>query len=226
LAANLPEIKPNPNPDNLPEKSIDPPVKLVETAFLASTASLLWLLNSFFPLPVPVYKLFFPLPIALVYMRWGKRAGWMCALVATLLLSVLMGPTRSILFLIPYGLIGLQLGACWRRKVSWLPSIALGSLIDCLGVFFRFWLTSILVGEDLWVYLMSRLRDFVEWLFVQFGILAEPSLLSIQIFALCLVLLSNIVYLFVIHLIAALMFEKIGERLPPPPRWVETLLEI
>lgn len=214
-----------PKSDRSVSATKQPPVMLVETAFLASTASLLWLINYYFPLG-PVFKIFFPIPIALIYLRWGKRAGLMTALVSGLLLSVLMGPTRSILFLIPYAIIGVQLGAFWRRGSSWLSSIGVGALLDCLGVFFRLWLTSILLGEDLWIYLMARIRDIAEWLFVQLGILAEPSLLVIQILALCLILISNFVYLFVIHLVALLMFERLRTPIPKPPAWVETLLEI
>lgn len=60
----------------------------------------------------------------------------MAALTSGLLLSVLMGPTRSIVFVMPYGLMGIQLGACWRRRVSWQLSIILGALIGSLGIFF------------------------------------------------------------------------------------------
>jgi uncharacterized protein YybS (DUF2232 family) len=202
-----------------------PPIVLVETAFLARATSLLWLLSYYLP-AVPVFRIFFPIPIALIYLRWGYRAGWMTALVSGLLLSVLMGPTRSISFIIPYGLMGVQLGACWRRRTSWLTSISLGALVDCLGVFFRFWLTSVLLGEDLWIYLMVRIRDFAEWLFVQVGILAEPSLPVIQIMAIGLILLSNFVYVFVVHLVALLMFERLGNSIPKAPAWVDTLLEL
>ncbi len=202
-----------------------PPIVLVETAFLASTASLLWLLNYYFP-GGPVFKIFFPIPVALIYLRWGNRAGWMTALVAGLLLSVLHGPTRSILFVIPYGIMGVQLGACWRRGSSWFTSISLGALIDCLGVFFRFWLTSMLLGEDLWLYLILRIRDLAEWMFGQLGILAEPSLVVIQILAITSVLLSNFVYLFVVHLVALLLFERLGNPIPKAPSWVDTLLDL
>jgi uncharacterized protein YybS (DUF2232 family) len=202
-----------------------PPIVLVETAFLASTASLLWLFNYYLP-GIPVFRIFFPIPIALIYLRWGKRAGWMTALVSGLLLSVLLGPTRSILFVIPYGLMGVQLGACWRRQSSWLTSISLGALLDCIGVFFRFWLTSAFLGEDLWMYLMARIHDLAEWIFIQLGILAEPSLLVIQTLAIVLILFSNIVYLFVVHLVALLMFEKLGNPIPKAPAWVDTLLDI
>lgn len=214
--------KTNPTPVDIPSK---PPIILVETAFLASTASLLWLLNYYLPLG-PVFKILFPLPIALIYLRWGNRAGWMTAIVSGLLLSVLMGPTRSILFLIPYGVMGVQLGACWRRRVGWLTSVCLGALLDSFGVFFRFWLTSILLGEDLWVYTMARLRDFSEWLFIQIGILAEPSLLVIQLLAIGLILISSLVYIFVVHLVAILLFERLGNPIPKAPEWVETLLDL
>ena len=202
-----------------------PPIILVETAFLASTASLLWLFNYYLP-GIPVFRIFFPIPIALIYLRWGNRAGWMTALVSGLLLSVLLGPTRSILFVIPYGLMGVQLGACWRRQSSWLTSISLGALLDCIGVFFRFWLTSAFIGEDLWMYLMARIHDLAEWIFIQLGILAEPSLLVIQTLAIVLILFSNIVYLFVVHLVALLMFEKLGNPIPKAPAWVDTLLDL
>src|SRR4028119_290436 len=134
------------------------PLRLVETAFLASTASLIWLVNYYFPLG-PFLRVFFPIPIALVYLRWGNRASWMAALVSGLLLSVLMGPTRSVLFVIPFGLMGVQLGAMWRRGTSWLFSISTGTLLGTLGFFFRFWLLSILLGEDLWVYVMSQITE-------------------------------------------------------------------
>ena len=128
--------------------------------------------------------------------------------------------------MIPYGLMGVQLGACWRRRTGWLTSISLGALVDCLGVFFRFWLTSVLLGEDLWIYLMVRIRDFTEWLLVQVGILAEPSLPAIQILAIGLILLSNFIYIFVVHLVALLMFERLGNPIPKAPAWVDTLLEL
>jgi uncharacterized protein YybS (DUF2232 family) len=202
-----------------------PPIILVETAFLASTASLLWLLNYYFPVGA-VFRIFFPIPIALIYLRWGNRAGWMTALVSGLLLSVLMGPTRSILFVMPYGFMGVQLGACWRRRVGWFVSISLGALLETLGVFFRFGLTSVLLGEDLWMYLMARIRDLTEWIFLQLGILAEPNIIIIQLLAVALILLSSFVYLFVVHLVALLMFERLGNPIPKAPAWVDTLLDL
>ncbi|MBD1805230.1 MAG: DUF2232 domain-containing protein [Symplocastrum torsivum CPER-KK1] len=197
---------------------------MVETAFLASTASLIWLINFYFPLG-PVLRIFFPIPIALVYLRWGNRASWMSALVSGLLLSVLMGPTRSILFFIPYGLMGVQLGAMWSRRANWLFSIFTGTLLGTFGFFFRFWLLSILLGEDLWVYVTTQITQLAEWGFLRLGLLDQPSLSLIQALAIVMVFINNLVYLFVVHLVALLMLDRLGNPIPRPPNWVQVLLD-
>ncbi len=207
----------------LPSKS-SPPLVMVETAFLASTASLIWLINYYFPLG-PLLRIFFPVPIALAYLRRGSRASWMSALVSGLLLSVLMGPPRSILFLIPYGLMGVQLGALWRRGASWLFSIFTGTLLGTLGFFFRFWLLSILLGQDLWAYVIAQITELLEWGFVKLGLLAHPNLVLIQVSAVVMIAISNAFYLFVVHLVALLMLDRLGNPIPRPPQWVQVLLD-
>lgn len=200
------------------------PLKMVETAFLASTSSLIWFINFYFPLG-PLLRIFFPVPIALVYLRWGSRAAWMAALVSGLLLSVLMGPTRSILFIIPFGLLGVLLGAVWQRRASWVVSIGLGTLLGTFGFFFRLWLLSILSGEDAWVYLITTVTDLAEWGFVKLGILAQPSVFIIQLLAIALVFVNNVIYLFVVHLAAWLLLNRLGNPIPRPPNWVQVLID-
>lgn len=200
------------------------PLVMVETAFLASTASLIWLLNYYFPMG-PLLRVFFPVPIALVYLRWGHRAAWMSALVSGLLLSVLMGPTRSLLFFIPYGLLGVLLGMMWRRRATWAISIGIGTLIGTIGFFFRFWLLSILLGEDLWVYLMTQITEIAEWLLLKLGVLTPPSFLLIQAIAIVSIFVNSLLYLFVVHLAAWVVLERLRNPIPPPPHWVQNLLD-
>lgn len=200
------------------------PLAMVETAFLASAASLIWLINYYFPLG-PVLRMFFPVPIALIYLRWGHRAAWMAALVSGLLLSLLMGPSRSILFFIPYGLLGVQLGAMWRRGARWEFSIATGALIGAFGFFFRIWLLSILLGEDLWLYMTTQITELAEWGFVKLGLLQQPSLPLIQAIAVGTILVNNVIYLFVVHLVSLLLLDKVGNPIPRPPAWVQVLFD-
>jgi uncharacterized protein YybS (DUF2232 family) len=197
---------------------------MVETAFLASAASLIWLINYYFPLG-PVLKVFFPIQIALAYLRWGNRASWMTALVSGLLLTVLMGPPRSVVFLVPFGLMGVQLGACWRRNANWAFSIITGALIGTFGFFFRFWLFSILLGEDLWQYVITQVSEILEWIFIKLGIIALPNFIVIQILAVLLLFLNDLIYLFTIHLVALLVLDRLGNPIPRPPEWVQVLLD-
>ncbi|MBD1872051.1 DUF2232 domain-containing protein [Nodosilinea sp. FACHB-131] len=208
------------------------PLAMVETAFLASTAALIWLVNTYFP-PGPILRLLFPLPMALVYLRWGPRAAWMSALVSGLLLSVLMGPPRSLLFLIPYALLGVQLGFFWVRRTNWYVSIAVGSLLGTIGFFFRLWLSSVLVGEDLWVYLTTQVTQMLNWGLerlvglgvLDVGVLGQANVEAVQILALVSVLASNVVYLFTVHLAAWLLLSRLGTKIPEPPGWVQDLLK-
>ncbi|BAZ28179.1 hypothetical protein NIES4074_06100 [Cylindrospermum sp. NIES-4074] len=207
-----------------PQLKVDAPLRMVETAFLASTASLIWFINFYFPLG-PLLRIFFPVPIALVYLRWGRRAAWMAAVTSGLLLAVLMGPLRSLLFVMPYGFMGVLLGVTWHRRVSWIVSITLGALLGTLGVFFRLWLLSVLSGEDLWIYVINQVTAITEWIFLKLGLLASPSVFLIQVGAVALIAINNLIYLFVVHLVAWLLLERLGNPISRPPNWVQVLMD-
>ncbi|VXD23497.1 conserved membrane hypothetical protein [Planktothrix serta PCC 8927] len=197
---------------------------LVETAFLASAASLIWFVNYYFPMG-PVLRLFFSLPMALLYLRWGKRASVMGAVASFLLLSVLMGPTRSIVFLIPYGWLGVVLGGMWKRGKAWWMSISVGSVIVAIGFFFKYWLLSILLGRNLWAYGTVQIASLAEWIFIKLGILAQPSLMLVQAIAVLMIFINSIVYLFVVHLVSLLLLDRLNSPIPRPPKWVQVLLD-
>ncbi len=203
---------------------LEAPLRMVETAFFASTASLIWFINFYFPLG-PILRIFFPVPIALVYLRWGKRAAWMAAVTSGLLLAVLMGPFRSLLFVMPFAFMGVLLGATWYRRVPWIVSISLGALLGTLGDFFRVWLLSVLTNEDLWVYFINEFTDVIEWVFLQLKILATPSVFLIQVGVIGMIVVNNFIYLFVVHLAAWILLSRLGSPIPRPPHWVEVLMD-
>ncbi len=223
--------EPQSTPPKMPTSPLNPKsakvrqtLAMVETAFLASAGSLIWLIDYYFPLG-PLLRIFFPIPIALLYLRWGNRSAWMGALVSGLLLTVLMGPVRSIVFLIPYGLMGVQLGAFWRRNVSWEFSMITGALLGTFGFFFRFWLFSILLGEDLWQYIINQMTGLAEWIFLRLGILAQPSSTFIQVLAVFVIFVNSLIYLFSVHLVALLVLDKLGNPITRPPKWVQVILD-
>jgi uncharacterized protein YybS (DUF2232 family) len=182
-------------------------IRIVETAFFASTASLIWLISTYLSLNF-ILKIFFPIPAALVYLRWGKAAAIRTTTVSFLLLVVLQGVFQSILFVIPYGILGIIVGFFWRQKANWLISILVGSLFTTFGRFFQIWLASILVGEDLWLYITMEMTEMLHWIFDLFGLLIQPSLFIVQAFALLMMLISNIIYLFAVNLTASLLLHR------------------
>lgn len=207
-------------------RKVDPasPIVLVETAFLASAASLIWLVNSYFPMG-PVLQVFFPVPIALIYLRWGNRAAWMGALVSGLLLSVLIGPVRSIQYVMPFGVMGVLLGTLWYRRANWATSIAIATLLGVFGTFFRIGLLSVLSGDDLWLYGTNQIINLLEWLFVKLGLLMQPSLPLVQAVVVGMIFVQNMVYLFAVHLVSWFLCDRLNTPIPRPPNWVQVLLD-
>jgi len=197
---------------------------MVETAFLASTTALIWLINYYFPLG-PVLRVLFSLPIALAYLRWGRRAAWMTTLVACLLLAVLMGPPRSLQFFIPYGFLGVVLGGVWRRRVSWWVSIGWGTLVAASGLFFQIGLVSMLLGENLWLYLNRQVTNLLEWLFIKLGVFWQVDVTMVQVASAVLIVFNSLVYLLAVHLVAWLLFDRLGNTIPAPPRWIQVILD-
>lgn len=200
------------------------PLMMVETAFLASTTALIWLINYYIPTG-PILRMFFPIPVALAYLRWGKRAAWMTAFVTALLVTVLMGPPRSIQFLFPYGVVGVLLGGLWRRRVGWSVSMGWGVLAMAAGLFFQVGVVSLLVGTNLWLYLNRQVLGLLDWLFVKLGLLIQPDIVIVQIGAVGLIFVNATLYLLLVHLVAWLLLERLGNSIPDPPRWLQILLD-
>ncbi len=200
-----------------------PALVVVETAFLASATAIIFLINFYFPLPF--VRLLYPLPIVLVYLRWGSRSAWLGVVVTVLLLTILMGPTRSLQYLIPHGLQGVLLGYLWRRGVPWLLSLPLCTMLGALGTAFQLGLVSLLLGENVWLYSLVQANSFLNWLLPQWGILDQPDLAVIQAIAIAGIIGSNFIYLLLVHTAAWLLFDRLQMAIPAPPRWLEALLE-
>jgi uncharacterized protein YybS (DUF2232 family) len=204
-------------------KGVDPkdPIVLVETAFLASAATLIWLVNFYFPIG-PVMVLF-PIPIALIYLRWGNRPAGMTVLTAFLLIGVLMGPMRSLQYLMPYGVMGWTLGALWQRRGRWLVTIPIGTVISNLGTFFKIGLASMLLGEDLWLYFTMQVMGLLEWGVDKLGLLWQPTLLMVQVATVGFLLFKDFIYTILVHIVAWYLCDRLGNSIPDPPKLVQAI---
>jgi uncharacterized protein YybS (DUF2232 family) len=200
--------------------------RLTETAYMAASTGLLWVAIYYLPIGDAIFRLAIPLPLALLQLRQGPRAALEGVAVALLLLVVLMGPVRGPLMLFPYGFLALWLGYCWGRGWSWWCSISGGILIGTVGFLVRVAVLSLLLGENLWVVLTGAAAGVLEALADRLHLFSSPDLQQVQLMAVGLVLLQNLVYLSAIHAVAHWVFPRLHQPIPAPPPLLQPLLAL
>ncbi len=147
----------------------------------------------------------------------------MAVLVSMLLISVLMGPVRSIQFLIPYGLLGWTLGALWQRRGRWAVTVPIGTVIANFGTFFKIWLVSAMLGEDLWLYFTMQVTGLLEWAVDKLGILWQPTINSVQIATIVFLLFKDLIYTAMYHVVAWYLCDRLGNSIPDPPKLIQVI---
>ena len=209
----------------------------METSYLAATAGLLWLALYYLPVGGSLFRLALPLPLALLLLRRGWKAGVEGVVLAVLLLVALMGPVRGPLILFPYGLLSLWLGWCWLRRLSWWLSWGVGTLVGAAGFLVRVVALSLLVGENLWVVitragdnmlngLIGTLNSLFTTFQLPFLITLAPDFDQVQLMALGLVLLQQLIYVLALHALAYWIFPRLQAPVPSPPKALEGLVAL
>ena len=193
-------------------------LNIIEQSYLASLASLLWIALYYLPIGGSLLRLTLPLPIALLQLRRGTKIAFEGIIIQVLLLIILMGPIRGPLFLFPYGMLSFWLGWSWRKDKTWWNSWLVGVIIGTLGFFVRVFALSFLVGENLWIVITRASYGLIENLISILNLSISPDILSIQIVAILLVLLQELVYVLTIHIIAYAVFPRLKSSIPEPPQ--------
>ncbi|KGG11250.1 MULTISPECIES: DUF2232 domain-containing protein [Prochlorococcus] len=199
-------------------------VRIVETSYLAAASALIWIALYYLPIGGAFFRIALPLPLALLQVRRGPSSGIEGTALLVMLLVGLMGPVRGPLVLFPYGFLALWLGWSWFRGFSWWVSWSIGVMIGTIGFLVRVFLLSFLVGENLWVVvtragliLLERIIDLLNLSFV-------PDLFFVQIAALMLIILQELIFVLTLHAVAFWIFPKLQAPLPLPPRLLNNLI--
>ncbi|MFN9618857.1 MAG: DUF2232 domain-containing protein [Synechococcaceae cyanobacterium] len=200
--------------------------QMMDTAYLAAATALLWVALYYLPVGSPLFRLALPLPLALLQLRHGWRCAVEGVLVSALLLVALMGPIRGPLVLFPYGLLALWLGWGWRRRCSWWLTLAVGGLIGAAGFLVRVAVLSVLVGENLWVLITSAAAGLLERLSGLLGLGAGLDLLQVQLAALVLVLVQNLIVALCLHAVAYWIFPRLKAPIREPPPLLRALVAL
>ena len=201
-------------------------LNIVETSYLASLSSLLWFALYYLPIGGALLRLILPLPMILLHLRRGTKTALEGLLIQFLLLFIIMGPVRGTLFLFPYGILAFWLGWCWFREKSWRFSLTVGVFIGTLGFFVRVVALSTLVGDNLWVLITRASYGLIEKFIGLFNLPLSPSILSIQLGAILLIIFQEIVYVFTVHVVAYSLFPRFKLNIPDPPRLLNSLVDL
>ncbi|MFN9631022.1 MAG: DUF2232 domain-containing protein [Cyanobacteriota bacterium] len=200
--------------------------QLMDTAYLAAATALLWAALYYLPVGSPLFRLALPLPLTLLQLRHG----WRCALegvaVTSLLLVALMGPIRGPLVLFPYGFLSLWLGWGWNRRLSWWITLPVGALIGGLGFLVRLAVLSVLVGDNLWVVITTAASQLLDRFAELLGLGPGMDLFQVQVAALALVLVQNLLVVFCLHAVAYWVFPRLQAPISEPPPLLQTLVSL
>lgn len=200
--------------------------QITDSAYLAAATALLWVGLYYLPVGGALFRLALPLPLALLQLRHNGRCAVEGVAVAALLLVALMGPIRGPLVLFPYGLLALWLGWCWRRRSSWWLSWSIGLLIGSAGFLVRVAVLSLLLGENLWVLITTAAAQVLECLSALLQLGGGPDLLQVQLMALALVLVQNLIYVLALHAVAYWIFPRLQSPISEPPALLRPLLAL
>jgi uncharacterized protein YybS (DUF2232 family) len=191
---------------------------MMETSYLAAASALIWVALYYLPVGGPLFRMSLPLPLALLQVRRGPKAGLEGVSLAVLLLVALMGPVRGPLMLFPYGLLAFWLGWSWHRGLSWWLSWGCGALLGTAGFLVRVVALSLLVGENLWVVITRAGAGLLDRLVDWFHLPLAPDLNHVRLMALALVVFQEVIYVLLLHALAFWIFPRLQGPIPEPPR--------
>ena len=201
-------------------------LNIVETSYLASLSSLLWVALYYLPIGGALLRLILPLPMILLHLRRGTKSALEGLLIQFLLLFIIMGPVRGTLFLFPYGILAFWLGWAWLNEKTWKHSLNIGVIIGTFGFSVRVIALSILVGDNLWVLITRASYGLIEKIIGLFNLPFSPSILSIQFGAILLIIFQEIVYVLTVHVVAYSLFPRFKLTIPNPPRFLNNLVDL
>ena len=85
---------------------------------------------------------------------------------------------------------------------------------------------STLVGDNLWVLITRASYGLLEKLIGLLNLPFSPSIFSIQLGAIFLIIFQEIVYVLTVHVVAYSLFPRFKLHIPDPPRLLNSLVNL
>ena len=122
-------------------------------AMCACLVVVLALMGYYMPFLSFAISFFVPLPMVIAGLQCGAATGAVSLAAAGVLLSMFVGPLSAITVVARYGLLGLALGVCFRRKISGGKTFAVVTVVAtvgiALGTLFSFWVAGVPILQGL-----------------------------------------------------------------------------
>ncbi|KAF5727780.1 hypothetical protein HS088_TW22G01477 [Tripterygium wilfordii] len=199
-------------------------LRLVECSMFAAVTGLLYFLSNSLSIE-NYFGCFFALPIVISSLRWGIAAGRKTMVATAMLLFVLSGPVKALIYLLTHGLTGLTLGSLWRLGADWRVSIVLCTIVRAMGAVGYVLTTSFLISENILALITINIHASLTLIFAATGINIVPSMNIIYAIFGTLVLLNCGFFVFLLHLLYSVFLTRLGMRGSLSlPNWLEKAL--
>ena len=106
---------------------------MVEGGILSGVAILFALISVYIPIIGAFINLIWPVPIILLGVRHGYKWSLMATAVAGILIALLIHPLHAVSVAVGFGLTGIVLGHCFRRKYRPVTSVLIGSVASLVS---------------------------------------------------------------------------------------------
>lgn len=119
---------------------------MVEAGILAAIAIVMALVSMYVPVIGAFVNFLWPLPIVICGMRNGLKWSIMSLIVAGVIVSIIISPLQAFFLVAIFGLLGLILGECMRRRFSPMKLMLYGSVGAVLALVINIALSFLVLG--------------------------------------------------------------------------------
>ena len=99
-------------------------------------------------------------------------------------------------------------------------------MLGTVGFLVRLVVLSLLVGENLWVLITRAGAGLLDRLIAVLNLSISADLSAVQLMALVLVVVQEVVYVLSLHALAFWIFPRLGSSVPAPPRLLHGLVAL
>lgn len=203
---------------------------LVESALLVAISTLFCVLDAY----IPIFALVYPLPIVILVVRRGLRAGVWATVVTIAATSMFVGPFQGLLVFTKVGIIGITLAQCIRKQFSPVKTLAITAVAVAVSMAFTIGVNLLIGGfgiEETWEMMQKSMDSAIEF-YRRIGV-AESEISRMETYlsqiteAAKIVLPASLLMVVVAvagfnYLVARLILGKLGHKLvelKPFSRW-------